>query len=103
MSGLKPKNLGHYWRLKRDQEILALEAKKKADEIYNLECEWEDMQLGDDRRKIANKISIADVDLVRLQGKVAKLQIVLEAFENSLPKKVPIEIDGGMGDGDDKG
>jgi len=102
MSGLKPKNLGHYWRLKREWEIMSREAKKMANKLDNAEYAWSRAKLlQSDKQQCqdkANEVRDLGLDLARLQGKVAKLQAVLEAFENSIPKKVPIEIEGGMGD-----
>ena len=62
----KPQTIGHYWRLKRDQEILSREVKKKADESRECELAW-----------------------ARLKGKLAKLNTVLGPYE---VKNVPIEV-----------
>ena len=115
---MKPKNLGHYWRLKRDWEIMSREVTKRANELENAKYAWEITKVFDlplVRKEEANKVRKLGLDLARLQGKTAKLRAILEAFENSLPKEslpknryrkisgqhLPIEIDGGTGN--DKG
>ena len=62
----KPKTIGHYWKLKQEQEILTREAKKKADCLRGMELDW-----------------------ARIKGKLAKLNTVLDPYE---VKNVPIEI-----------
>ena len=116
---IKPKNLGHYWKLKMDWELMFREVIKRANELENEEYAWSRskfFQSGNPyRQEKANEVRALGLDLARLQGKTAKLRAILEAFENSLPKEslpknryrkisgqhLPIEIDGGMGD--DKG
>lgn len=61
---LKPDSLAHYWKLKMDWELMSREAKKRADKIKEDEIDW-----------------------ARIKGKAMKLQAVLEAFENLLPKE----------------
>ena len=106
---IKPKNLGHYWKLKMDWELMSREIKKKADELDNAEHIWETTKVF---RSLPMVQQRGYLDLSRLKSKVAKLQAVLEAFENSLPKEslpknryrkisgqhLPIEIEGGEAD-----
>ena len=64
----KPHNTGHYWRLKREEAILKIEAKKRADCIRDMEHDW-----------------------ARLKGKLAKITKVLAPFDDTYRD---IEIEG---------
>ena len=97
------RNINQYWRLKRDWEIMSREVKKQANELDNAEYAWDRSKFFNSdilyRQEKANEVRNLGLDLARLQGNVMKLQKVLEAFENSLPVQVPIEIVGGKIDG----
>jgi len=88
---IKPKNLGHYWKLKMDWELMSREIKKKANELDNAEYAWSRAKmlraLPQQRFPLADKARELGLDLARLQGKTTKLRAILEAFENSLPKE----------------
>ena len=93
----KPHNLGHYWRLKAEWEVLSREAKKKADKLANTEYAWEALRAfprsrGFDqlRQKKANEVRDLEHDWARLKGKLAKITKVLAPFDDTY-REIKIE------------
>lgn len=90
----KIQTIGHYWRLKRDQEIWKSEICKMADELKRVECEWERASFNGNRPKLATRSRELGLDLARLQGKLMKLTHALGIFDGSI-KEIPIITEGG--------
>jgi len=63
MEKYKIQTIGHYWKSKQEWEILSRDAKKMADQIRADVIEW-----------------------ARIKGKISKLQVVLDDFEETCPK-----------------